>query len=112
MICFYYGLTALACVWYFRDSLFSSTRNVLFRFLAPLLGGLGLIVVFLQTAIDSWDPAFGSGSEVLGVGLVFVIGIGILIAGVVIMLIIRAGRPGFFQSQTLTEDSSALVIPD
>ncbi|MBG6181783.1 APC family permease [Arthrobacter sp. CAN_A1] len=112
MICFYYGLTALACVWYFRGTLFTSTRNVLFRFLAPLLGGLGLFVVFLQTAIDSWDPAFGSGSEVLGVGLVFVIGIGILLAGVLVMLIIRARTPEFFKGQTLTEDSSALVIPE
>lgn len=112
MICFYYGLTALACVWYFRASLFTSTRNILFRFLAPLLGGLGLIVVFLQTAIDSWDPAFGSGSELFGVGLVFVIGIGILVAGAVIMLIFRARNPEFFDGRTLTEESSALVIPE
>jgi amino acid transporter len=112
MICFYYGLTALACVWYFRDSLFSSMRNVLFRFLAPLLGGLGLIVVFLQTAIDSWDPAFGSGSEVFGVGLVFVIGIGILLSGVVVLLVIRARTPDFFQGRTLTRDSAALVVPE
>jgi amino acid transporter len=112
MICFYYGLTALACIWYFRDSLFSSLRNVLFRFLAPLLGGLGLIVVFLQTAIDSWDPAFGSGSEVFGVGLVFVLGIGILLSGVVVLLVIRARTPDFFQGRTLTRDTAALVVPE
>ena len=112
MICFYYGLTALACVWFFRATLFSSARNIVFRFLAPLLGGAGLIVVFLQTAIDSWDPAFGSGSEVLGVGLVFVIGIGILLAGVLVMFIVRVRRPDFFEGRTLTEDSSALVVPE
>ena len=42
---------------------------------------LGLFVVFLQTAADSWAPEFGSGSEVFGVGLVFVLGIGILALG-------------------------------
>lgn len=112
MICFYYGLTALACIWYFRDSLFTSTRNVVFRFLAPLLGGIGLIVVFLQTAVDSWDPAFGSGSELFGIGLVFVIGIGILVAGAVVMLITYQRSPDFFRGRTLTRDSSSLVIPE
>jgi amino acid transporter len=112
MICFYYGLTALACVWYFRDSLFSSARNVLFRFLAPLLGGIGLIVVFLQTAVDSWDPAFGSGSELFGIGLVFVIGIGILVAGAAVMLITYLRNPDFFRGRTLTKATASLVIPE
>ncbi|QCY48284.1 APC family permease [Glutamicibacter creatinolyticus] len=34
IICFYYGITAFACVWYFRRTL---------RGLAPLLGGFGLV---------------------------------------------------------------------
>ena len=42
MICFYYGLTAFACAWYFRHSLFSSVRNFLLRLLFPVLGGLVL----------------------------------------------------------------------
>ncbi len=112
MICFYYGLTALACVWYFRDSLFSSPRNVVYRLCAPLLGGIGLIVVFLQTAVDSWDPAFGSGSELFGIGLVFVIGIGILVAGAVVMLVVHRRSPDFFHGRTLTRDSSSLVLDD
>ncbi len=39
MICFYYGITAFACVWYFRKQWFDSTRNVFFTFLFPLVGG-------------------------------------------------------------------------
>ena len=31
MICFYYSLTAFACVWYFRGSLFSSVRHFFMR---------------------------------------------------------------------------------
>ncbi|WP_442884814.1 APC family permease [Arthrobacter sp. Soc17.1.1.1] len=112
MICFYYGLTALACVWYFRDSLLSSPRNMVYRLCAPLLGGIGLIVVFLQTAVDSWDPAFGSGSELFGIGLVFVIGIGILVAGAVVMLVVHRRSPDFFHGRTLTRDSSSLVLDD
>ena len=112
MICFYYGLTAFACVWYFRNSVFSSARNFFFRLLCPLLGGLGLLVVFLQTAADSWAPEFGSGSEIFGVGLVFVLGIGILALGVVFMLIMARLRPGFFRGETIRQDTPALVVPD
>src|SRR6185312_14209971 len=81
MICFYYGITALACVWYFRHTALDSVRNFALRLLAPLLGGIALVAVFIQTAVDSWDPAYGSGSEIFGVGLVFVLGVGIIALG-------------------------------
>jgi hypothetical protein len=112
MICFYYGLTAFACAWYFRNSVFSSIRNFVLRLLCPLLGGLGLLVVFLQTAADSWAPEFGSGSELFGVGLVFVLGVGILALGAVFMLIMAKLRPGFFRGETIRKDTPALVVPE
>ena len=61
MICFYYGITALACVWFFRAEAFSGARAFFFKFLAPLLGGVILLVMFFKTAYDSMDPAYGSG---------------------------------------------------
>ena len=112
MICFYYGITALACVWYFRHSLFTSARNFFFRLVFPLLGGVGLVVVFLQTAADSWDPSFGSGSQLFGVGLVFVIGVGILVLGAVVMAVAHWRMPGFFRGETLKQDTPALVVPE
>jgi hypothetical protein len=39
MICFYYGLTAFACIWYFRHELFVDAQSFVFKFLFPLLGG-------------------------------------------------------------------------
>ncbi len=112
MICFYYGLTAIACAWYFRNSAFQGLRNFLLRFLCPVLGGVGLFVVFLQTAVDSWAPEFGSGSEVFGVGLVFVLGVGILALGAVFMLVMSWLRPAFFRGATLKRDTPALVVPE
>lgn len=112
MICFYYALTAFACTWYFRHSLFSSVRNFLMRLLFPVLGGLVLTVVFFQTAVDSWAPDFGSGSELFGVGLVFILGIGILAAGVVVMLVVARRHPGFFRGETIRKDTPALVVPE
>ncbi|HCB59787.1 MAG TPA: amino acid transporter [Arthrobacter bacterium] len=112
MICFYYALTAFACTWYFRDSLFTSARNFFLRLVCPMLGGLLLTVVFIQTAVDSWAPEFGSGSEIFGVGLVFILGIGILALGAVLMLIMARLRPGYFRGETIRQDTPALVVPE
>jgi amino acid transporter len=101
MICFYYGITALACVWFFRAVAFSNARAFLFKFLAPLLGGVILLVMFVKTAFDSMDPAYGSGSSVGGVGMVFILGMGVILLGVVVMLLMARIRPGFFRSEVL-----------
>ena len=101
MICFYYGVTALACVWYFRRELFSSARNIVFKFLAPLVGGVILLVMFVSTARDSMSPDYGSGSNIGGLGMVFILGMGVLLLGVVIMVVMRVRQPGFFKGETL-----------
>lgn len=106
MICFYYGLTAFACVWYFRRSLWRSPRHFFFRGLAPFTGGLILTAVFLETAKDSMHPDYGSGSSVFGVGLVFLLGVGIIALGVVLMFVISWKRPGFFHGETLPRETA------
>lgn len=99
MVCFYYGITALACVWFFRRELFASRRAIAFKLVAPLTGGVILLLMFGKTAIDSMDPAYGSGSQVGGVGMVFVLGMGIIALGVVLVQARR--RPAFFRGETL-----------
>jgi len=106
MICFYYGVTALACVWYFRKEAFSGARSFFFKFLAPLLGGIILAVIFVTTLIDSMNPDYGSGSNIGGLGLVFILGAFLLLAGVVLMLVMRAVNPAFFTGQTLKRGTS------
>ncbi|MFC9334298.1 APC family permease [Arthrobacter sp. NPDC057009] len=101
MICFYYGITALACVWFFRAVAFTSIRAFLFKFLAPLLGGVILLVMFVKTAYDSMDPEYGSGSSVGGVGMVFILGMGVILLGVIAMLVMARIRPGFFRGKVL-----------
>jgi amino acid transporter len=112
MICFYYGLTAYACVWYFRHELRRSAKDLLVKGVMPLLGALMLTAVFLQTAVDTLDPAYGSGSAVFGVGSVFVIGIGLLLLGAVLMLVWRARHPAFFRGETLRQDTPSLVFDE
>ncbi len=106
MICFYYGITAMACVWYFRTVAFSSTRSFLLKFLAPLLGGVILLVMFVKTATDSMDPEYGSGSSIAGVGLVFILGTGVILLGAVLMLIMYRVNPAFFSGETLRKGSA------
>ena len=111
MICFYYGLTAIGCVWYFRRDLFTGFYNFVFKFLFPLLGGIGLWFVFFVTIKDSADPEY-SGSSIFGVGTVLVLGLGLILSGVVVMLIIRARQPAFFRGETLRRDTPSLIIPE
>ena len=107
MICFYYGITAFACVWYFRKQWFDSARMFFFTLLAPLVGGVILAVLFVTTLIDSTAPDYGSGSNIAGVGLVFILGVTVILLGVVIMIIQAIRRPAFFRGETLSMDAPA-----
>ncbi len=101
MICFYYGITALACVWYFRAQAFHGAKNFFFKFLAPLLGGVILLVMFVKTAYDSMDPGYGSGSNIGGLGLVFILGAGVIALGAVLMFFMYRRNPEFFRGEVL-----------
>ena len=111
MICFYYGLTAFGCIWFFRHTLFDSAFNFVFKFLFPLLGGLGLFLVFVITLKDSASPDYGSGASIGGVGLVLILGLGLILLGVVVMLIMRARQPEFFRGETIIHESAHAMKP-
>jgi amino acid transporter len=111
-IAFYYAITGFACVWYFRDDLFTSGRNLVYRGILPLLGALMLTYAFVQSAIDMWDVDYGY-TVLFGIGGTFVVGIGALAVGVVLMfvwfLFPRSKR--FFGGDSLNRDTPVLV-PD
>lgn len=104
MICWYYGITAFACVWYFRRELFSSVHNIVFKFLFPLLGGIILAAVFVISVKESMNPDNGSGASLGGIGLVFFLGFGLLALGAVLMAVMRTRSPAFFRGQTISRD--------
>ena len=104
MVCFYYGITALACVWWFRRDFMKSFKNFCFQFLFPLIGGLTLLFMFIKTSIDSMDPSYGSGSNIGGVGMVFILGVSIIVIGILIMFYQAIRRPAFFKGETLPRD--------
>ena len=55
-VAFYYGITAFACVVYFRKTLFTSARNFFLRGLLPLLGGIGMVAAFVIASIAVHRP--------------------------------------------------------
>jgi amino acid transporter len=97
LIAFYYGLTALACLWYFRATVLASGRNLLLRGILPLLGGLSMLGMFLLS-IHSYLPAASSYSSLDGVGGVFIIGAGTLLLGVPLLLVARRTQRAYFAS--------------
>ncbi|MDR6198958.1 amino acid transporter [Microbacterium sp. SORGH_AS428] len=111
-IAFYYAITGYACVWYFRRELFRSAGAFVVKGLLPLLGALMLTYAFIQSAIDMWDVDYGY-TVLFGIGGTFVIGIGALAVGVVLMfvwfLFPRSKR--FFRGESLNRDTEVLV-PD
>ncbi|WP_309068645.1 APC family permease [Microbacterium sp.] len=111
-IAFYYAITGYACVWFFRRQLLSSARNFFLQGLLPLAGALMLTYAFVQSAIDMWDVDYGY-SVLLGIGGTFVVGIGSLLVGVVLMVVwffFPRSTP-FFRGESLNRDTEVMV-PD
>jgi amino acid transporter len=112
-IAFYYGITGYACVWYFRREWFDSAQSFIFKLLFPLLGALLLTAAFIKSAIDMFDVDYGE-TVLFGIGGVFVIGVGSLLLGVVLMFVWAAlpGSREFFRGQSLNRETEVLVPED
>lgn len=97
---------------YFRKEVTNGVNELLLTGVAPILGGLALAAVFVKLVIDTTDPEYGSGGSILGLGTVFVLGIGTLLLGVVVMLAFQARSRAFFRGETLKRDTPALIVED
>ncbi len=98
MIAFYYALTGLACVVYYRRELTKSVKNFLFIGVGPLVGALILGYLFVKSAIDLSDAENSyTGQSILGMGVPFVIGMGFLLLGFVLLVVwkLRGGERFF-----------------
>jgi amino acid transporter len=109
-IAFYYAITGYACIWYFRRELFASAYNVVFKLVFPLLGALMLTAAFIFSVIDMLDPDYGY-TILFGIGGVFVIGVGSLAFGAVLMIVwfFFAGSKPFFGGESLNRETAVLV---
>ena len=127
MIAFYYGLTGFACTWYYRHELTTSPRDFVLRGLIPTLGGLMLFSGLILTAFQDWKP---DNSYVVWttpwnwqIGWAFLLGVGSIVVGVVLMYWASKVYKPFFRGETLNRDtpiflaegepiSAGMTLPD
>jgi amino acid transporter len=87
LIALYYSMTGLACAVYFRRRLRGSVRDLLLLGVGPLVGAGLLLWLLVLSVRDLADPANSyTGQAWLGVGPPLVIGVGVMAAGVLLML--------------------------
>jgi len=115
LIAFYYGVTGFACTWYYRRELTNSASDFFLKGLIPFLGGLMLWVGLILTAIQDWKPI---NSYVVWsmhfpphwqIGFAFLLGIGSLVVGLVLMAISMPIFREFFAGRSLNRNTPVYV---
>jgi amino acid transporter len=115
MIAFYYGLTGFSCTWYYRKNLTSSVRNFFMQGVFPTIGGLILFFILGWSFWYYWQPVNSyTHWGIFGrqIGGVFILDVGSLLLGFILMFAMQAFRPAFFRGETLNRDSATLVTED
>lgn len=107
-IAFYYGVTGFSAAWYFRKEMVDGVRQFFVLFFMPLVGALIMLAVFVKSAIDMYDTEYGY-TVLFDIGGVFVMGVGALLVGVVLMIVWQIMAPAFFRGETLHRDTPILV---
>jgi hypothetical protein len=98
MVAFHYALAGFACVIYYRRELLKSVKNFVFIGAAPLIGGVSLTYIFVESLIALADPGQSRiGGSLFGLGLPLVVGLGFLVLGAILMVLWRlSGHARFF----------------
>lgn len=90
VVAFYYGLTGIACAWYWRRELRRSIKGLLFIGVAPVIGAIVLFVLLVMAMIEYSAPeASYTETAVFGVGAPLAMAILIFVVGLVLMVISR-----------------------
>jgi amino acid transporter len=110
MIAFYYGLTGFACAWYYRKELTGSVKDFLVRGLIPALGGAMLFGALILTVFQDWKPVnsyvvFTLPGAAWKIGWAFILGVGSIVVGVILMLISTHYFKDFFAGRSLNRDT-------
>jgi amino acid transporter len=107
-IAFYYGLTGLACVVYYRRALLKSAKNFVLAGVLPLLGFVSLAAVFVKAFHDYSQGGFNYSKPILGVQVPIAMGIGGILLGGLLMLWAWARYRGFFRRRIEVASPDAL----
>jgi amino acid transporter len=117
MIAFYYGLTGIACFFYYRKTLRSSMRNLWMQGILPLAGGVILWAAMGYNFWFYWRPSNSYTHLNLTIwphwhiGGIFVIDVLTALAGLILFAGCRIFLRPYFRGETLKRDTPTLV-PD
>ncbi|HLN16241.1 MAG TPA: APC family permease [Acidimicrobiales bacterium] len=118
MIAFYYGMTGIACIVYYWKSLRDDARTLWMRGILPGVGGAIMWAILVYSLYEDWKPSSSFTMWQMGfpphwkIGGVFIIAVGALLVGLVLMFIYGAIRPPFFRGEVLNRDTPTLVPDD
>lgn len=110
-VAFYHTLVGIACLVYFRNVLFRSASDLMLKGIIPAIGTGILGWALVHQLIASYKTSFGL-TMIFGIGGVFVIGVGAVLIGVVLMVLWNLRSRSFFRGETFTPDWSAEHRPD
>ena len=99
LVAFYYSITGLACVFYYRKHIKGSIKGFLLVGVGPLLGSVGLAFMLVVGVRSVSDPASSaSGVPWLGLAPPLAIAALMMLLGLLVLALRRLRSPDFFRN--------------
>ncbi len=114
MVCIAYGGTGLAATVYYRKELLKSAKNFFLIGVAPTLGAIMFALILVKVIHDDFPYDNGNGNSYTGfhgIGGVFLMGVGTIVLGIVLMIIMWIWKPEFFGRGPETWPGEGQPIP-
>ena len=110
MVCIAYGGTGLAATVYYRKELLKSAKNFFLIGVAPTLGAILFALILVKVLYDDYNPV-NSYTSFHGIGGIFLMGVGTMLVGVVLLIIMWIAKPEFFKRGPETWPGEGQPIP-
>ena len=105
MVAVYYTLGGIACPIFYRRRLLRGVSNLLLMGIVPVLGSAGLAFIVVKEGQYLWNPANSfTAQSWFGIGPPFVISVGVMALGLVVMVVRWIVAPTFFRQRPITVD--------
>jgi len=114
MVCIAYGGTGLASTVYYRKELLKSAKNFFLMGVAPTVGAIMFAAILIKVLWQDYPYDGGNGASytgIHGIGGVFLMGVGTMLVGVVLMIIMWVWKPEFFKRGPETWPGEGQPIP-
>ena len=101
LVAFYYSITGLSCVVYYRRHVVGSLKGFLLVGVGPVIGSIGLVAMLVIAIQSLWDPsASASGTSWIGLSPPLAIAALMIGIAIVVLVIRRIVAPAFFASSS------------